>query len=223
MRKKIYKRKENLTTSELLMKMEKMGNSHVRGENYLKAALAAFKLLRKFAPITGVVEAIERLSPGVRLIQEIRSGRIVYLSARINHRASIYYAIKWLYSSARSRDHKTSIPISMATDLEDVIFNRGFILTYKNDLNQGVLASRPLMRQKKIKARILKERLPGKHFSSTELKVEAEEFDPENESFLLVKAVNPLIRDLAVLQMREVHDLVSLTIIGNHKIILTKQ
>ncbi len=147
MKKKVYKIKKIRSSRDILLKLENVGSPHVKGEKYLHETLSELKKIKKRGAISGILEGIEKLSPGARLLQNVRSGRVVYVSGRISHRASLYYAVKWLYIAANQKSHKISIGESLASDIEDSFYNKGMPFKYKNELFQGILASRSIKKK----------------------------------------------------------------------------
>lgn len=151
MNKKVYKIKKIRSNRDILLKLENVGSPHVKGEKYLHETLSELKKIKKRGAISGILEGIEKLSPGARLLQNVRSGRVVYVSGRISQRASLYYAVKWLYLAANQKSHKTSIGESLASDIEDSFYNKGMPFKYKNELFKGILASRSIKKKSKKK------------------------------------------------------------------------
>jgi ribosomal protein S7 len=140
------------TYSNLVKKLGKKFSSQSRGENIALTTLRYLKLVnKKLNPKILLQKAIERLNTGIKIISQVKAGRTIYLPAYQSKSSSEYYAFSWIYKAAGERSTKGFKSKYLATEIRDVLLNRGRTTKYKYDHIKLIRDSRMNSRKRKLK------------------------------------------------------------------------
>jgi ribosomal protein S7 len=112
-----------------------------RGEKTLLAVLSNLKQEKNVSPIPVLFNALKHLSPGLKVLPQIRAGRTIFLSASLTEKSSLYYAMRWCLNTDNV-NLKTPLDKRLTTDLLDAFQKTGHAYAFKKDLNQSVINSR---------------------------------------------------------------------------------
>jgi len=149
---KQLKSKYKLEIKQILLKFKVIVSPHNFGEKCLLFILAELKKKkRRMNPILSLSNALEILKPGLKLISQVKSGKIVYLPAYVREEAAYYLAIRWIYNAAHERNKKVSIFINLSLEICETLDNRGSCLKAKFDLVKAVRGARANIRKPYIK------------------------------------------------------------------------
>ncbi len=147
----LLKSKEKLETKQILLKFKRLGSSGNFGEKCLLFTLANLKKKRRINPISSLSSALETLKPGLKLISQVKSGKVIYLPAYVRPESSYYLATRWIYNAANERNKKVSLPINLSLEICETLDNHGLCLKAKVDLIKSVREARPNIRKSFVK------------------------------------------------------------------------
>jgi len=82
------------------------------------------------------------LLPGLKVISNVRAGKIIYIPAPLPTAASYYRAMRWLYDAGRAKKSKSSLSLVLAQEISDILETRGSALKMKSDLFKATRAAK---------------------------------------------------------------------------------
>jgi len=138
-----------IKTAKLLRKLKNIYSPNVGGENTLMATLALVKKAKRANPIKICIKALKILSPSLKVLSNVKAGRIIFVPAPIPARSRYYYAIRWLYNATREKSNKIKQVFLLAREMQDILRKRGQSLRLKNEFVKTIKAARINTRYKK--------------------------------------------------------------------------
>ena len=139
MKKKAQKLNKKISEQRILHKFENIGSAGVSGEKRLQEVLWHVKKETKMSGISAVLIALKKLSPGVRLVKQLKSGRTINKVSLVSPSRTYYDAIRWVEDGARGHDIRSPMAKKIAKDLRDVVRARdlrggtGYAFKYKKE------------------------------------------------------------------------------------------
>jgi ribosomal protein S7 len=122
------------------------------GEKTLLSTLAILKK-RKVNPLKLLLSSIKKLRPGVKILTQVKSGKVFYLPAYQSEHSADYSAIKWLYKGAKDRNPRAFSIYELVNEIADTLTKDSRAYKYKLDLIKGIRESKVNLKKtfKKLK------------------------------------------------------------------------
>jgi len=136
-----------MPTNSTLRQFKNLWSPQHRGEKILLSTLAILKKA-KLNPLKLLLTSIKRLRPGVKLITQVKAGKVFYLPAYQTEHSANYYAIKWLYKGAIDRKPKAFSIHELVQEIYDTLKKDSRAFKSKLDLIKLIRESKVNLRKK---------------------------------------------------------------------------
>lgn len=152
--------------NHLYCQFKNIYSPHHKGETILLSTLSTLKK-EKFNPQRTLVTAIKNLHSGLKLITQIKSGKIIYLPTYQFQSSANYYAIRWLYNGAKERQNKIQSN-HLVNEVKDILVKKGRAFKSKLELIKDIRKSRVNIRKKFKRFNKFENRKPGRNVNKFE-------------------------------------------------------
>jgi len=126
-----------MTTQQILLKFKKFC-----GEKTFLDTLTILKKENKRDPKKIMVTTLRRLRPALKIISQIRAGKVIYLPSHLSENNAYLYALKWLVSASREFNRKLKLAKKLSIEISLIQSGRGLAIKQLTDMNKAILSSR---------------------------------------------------------------------------------
>jgi len=116
------------------------------GEKVYFTLLKDLKKNTKSDPQLLLETTIKKLAPGLKLLPQVKSGKVIYYPSSLSQNNSVYLAIKWLIKGSKERDKRSFFTQKLITEVFDTLDRRGLAYKSRLELTKMLLNSRVLIK-----------------------------------------------------------------------------
>jgi len=130
----------------LFCQFKNLRSPQQKGEKILLSTLSTLKKLSG-NPQGAILTAIKNLRPGVKVITQVKSGKVIPLPAYQREQSANYFAIRWLYKAAQDKTSKAFRVQDLVDEIFDTLHQKGRAFKSKLDLVKEIRESRVNLRK----------------------------------------------------------------------------